>query len=353
VADYPSPGDIQAVAKQVKDTAVRVRGETELHYIPIDPHNPLTSVYRRYAGTKPAQGVTQFPYGVGPDGTYLGTDAQWSALDAEYSWIPDEFNRRIDPEPSNFDPLIAEMHSTALTLYNSSSGAETVGAVNREVEKVLAGWVGYANEVFTNNFVNRIPDVAKNQAYFAGMLEQAMVANKDIFVTTRKDLLSTGQQAVTALDSTTQCLGANVPLILTVAAAVATVAVGVASIPLTGGAVLAPAGVAAFTIIAGISSGLSQAHFPAPQKLDLGADSVDGVLSKMIDAIVNIDRHIDTNERTIVGGLQTNYTALTDSSGGGGDQTSSRDAFLAPRPNPFLSEVSSGQYTKDGNFEPL
>jgi hypothetical protein len=341
----PTPGEIESAARKVQETAVRVRGELELRYIPERPDHHARGIAGRSASDYPMH-----PYGVDENGNYLGTAEQWAALRAQYDWVPGVFVDRIGPEPTGFDPLIDAMRSTALALYNGESHEEPVGNPIRQAQSHLGNWSGYAAETFNANFINRIPEVSKHQAFLAGTLQHAMIANKDIFANARRDLKGTAEAAITALEATTKCRGGKAPVYLSVAAAVATMLAGVASAPLTGGATLAPAGVAAFTIIAGATSGLSvAASFDQPVRQDLGADTVDLVLSKTVDAVIAISTEVDKQEKKIVAALHTNLDLLTDTSGGGVGKRSPRDEFLAPRP--ALIEESRSR-TVIGDFTP-
>ncbi len=327
--EIPSPGEIDKIAQEVQKIAVRIRGELELRYIPKDPSHPARGIVGRSAVDYPGN-----DYGIDANGNYLGTTEQWTALRSQYNWIPEIFARHIGPEPTGFDAAISAMQQAAMALYNGQSHEEPVGSPIRQAQTHLGNWSGYTAEAFNANFINRIPEVAKHQAFLASSLEHAMIANKDIFIQARQDLKRTGETALIALEATTKSGGGKAVLVLGVVAAVATVAAGVASIPLTGGASLGPASVAAWTIIAGVSSGLGAAasQFEEPKKTDLGADTIDLVLSKMIEVIIDISKEVDVQEKKIVRGLNNNFDILTDTSGGGAGKRSPRDEFLAPRP---------------------
>ncbi|MEQ4303250.1 hypothetical protein ABNF97_17990 [Plantactinospora sp. B6F1] len=202
------------------------------------------------------------------------------------------------------------MEQAALALYDDGSDVGPVDGPIRNAERHLGNWSGYTAEAFNTNYINRIPEVTRHQAFLARTLQHAMIANRDIFVEFRKDLKSTAETAITALEATTRSGGGKGAVVaFGVVAAVATVAAGAVTL---GGATIA---IASWTIIAGTSSGLSVAAggFEEPRKTDLAADTVDQILSKMVDAVIEDLRQVDQQEKKIVTGLQNNIAALNGS----------------------------------------
>jgi hypothetical protein len=327
---YPSPGEITSAANQVVDAAVKMRGEQELRYVP-QGDNPWRNIAGRSEREFPEPQAG--PYGgfaVGPDGRYLGTDADWAQLRDQYTGIPDLFAHRIDPDPKLFQPLIDGMEQTALSIHDDPKRLETspVSQYIDDASGKLTKWSGEAAETFRSNFVERLKIAADNQAIIAGVMMNAIIAERDIFVMVRRDLLDLAKNTVHAIEASHDKDPGGIKTVLNVAAAVTGLAAGIASIPTTGGLLL-PAGLqAGLWIISGFSATASQA-VPSGgdnkklsvqvngKTITLGAGSVDGVLSHMIDAISAIDNLIASHERDVVKSLSSCQSALANAGQGG------------------------------------
>lgn len=315
--DYvPTPEEIRELGNAVLETALWYRGMVELRYAPEGTQDELVPQYHNYEG---------------------GTSADWAALRAGYSWIPDYFMRYIGPEPAGFDGPIDVMETAEKQLYDK--GMSPVDSYVELVRNHLTNWTGDAANVFRVNYLVRIPEVTRNQADVANMLKHAMIANKDIFIQARQDLVRVAHKTIDALESMTRCGGASgVVALLAVVAAVATTVAAVG----TAGA-LTPAAADTWTFVAGLSSSATaiipaletEPEFASPIEHDLAADTVNGVLNAMVDAIKRIAQEVDHQERRIVAALQSNLRDMT--SGAietlpNGQRRPRRDNFLAPRP---------------------
>ena len=161
-------------------------------------------------------------------------------------------------------------------------------------------------------------------AYLAGSLAHAALGNQDMFLACRKDLLETAKAAVIAVEQAPFCDPETVKLAITVVGAVATFASGAVAIPLTGGAIAGPAAVAAFDMIAGISSGIAAADLGKRVETRLDDDTVDGVLYKMVEALTAITAAVEQKEAEMINALEKILGVITDGE--------SSKLFLPPRP---------------------
>jgi hypothetical protein len=255
-----------------------------------------------------------------------GTADDWAKLDGEYSWIPDAFVRRIGPDPRPIGALADPLRSVASKLYFQSTaqpGQAPAGATEpirdfvEKAETALTDWTGHAAVQFKTNYVAPLPGTAQAQAYYAIALAMAVDGNRDMFLAVRKDLHELATKGTAAVYQVPNC---KVPYIsdetkakLAIVGAVATIGAGVASIPVGGGAVLLPAGVAAFTIIAGTSSTLAAPGVGGTKDTPLDADTVDGVLAKVVDGIIDVGNTVTAKEDAMIKALQETYSVVSGS----------------------------------------
>jgi hypothetical protein len=319
---YPSVGDIIGAADKVVDAAVKMRGE-ELRYIPQGK-----SIWDITDGRLPVD-LPGMSGGIakGPDGEFLGTDADWAALRDQYMWIVDLFAELCDPDPTQFQPLIDGMEQTALSIHDDPKQL-AVSPVSQYVEDArgkIDQWEGEAAETFRVNFINKLELAAQNQAFVAGVMMHAMIAERDIFVKVRQDLLDLAKQTVNAIEAADNTDPGGIKTIFGVAAAITSFAAGVAAIPISGG-LLMPAGIGAgLQIISGFSSAMGLPASSDNKGSPLSAGSVDGVLSKMTGALGQIQFYIAKNEGDVAASLNGWYNELT----GPGRATH----FLPPEPS--------------------
>ncbi len=340
---FVSDEQIRSAAEKLQKAVVKVKGEKELRYVPTDPKN----AYYGYGG-RSSEKYPGLPFTIGPDKNYLGTAEDRAELSAQYSWIPDAFIQHVGADPRQIEPLSGPLRSVAEELYFEPharpgrvppAATQPVQNILDKAEKSLEHWTGHAADVFFNEFYKQIPEAARAQSYLAACLALAVEGNRDMFLSCRKDLLTTAEKALVAVEQAGECDPATVKTVLTVAGAVATIAAGVASIPLTGGATAAPAGVAAFTIIAGVSSGLAAADLGKKEETSLDADTVDGVLSKTVDTIIKIGNTVTEKEDAMIKALRETIDVVTGSSA---------NRYMPPRP-PVMN-YSDGQIKTDTAF---
>jgi hypothetical protein len=313
-------------AQQLRNAAVKLKGEMELRYVPRD-----TGTYRGVAG-KRVDADPGEPFAIGEDGKYLGTEADWAALDSQYSWIIDFYDHHIGPEPSDMDGLVETLRSVSSRLYFAPTARpgdtpmeeiEPVRSWTESARDNLTDWMGHAAEAFQVNFLKKLPQAAQAQAYLAAALAHAVQGNRDMFLALRADLLDNATKAITAVEQSHHCDPKTVKTVITVVGAVATVAAGAAAIPVTGGAV-APGAAAGLDIIAGISSGIAAADLGEKKETRLDAHTVDGVLSNVVDAVIGLAAEVTIKEEQMVKALERTYDVIT------GAHTS--ELYLVPKP---------------------
>jgi hypothetical protein len=338
---YASPDEIMDAARKIIEAATKVRGEVELRYVPLD-YPRRSSVAGRLWSEYDDPMVYCGDYGafaVGPDKRYLGTDADYAKLRHEFGYILDVFSNRLDPDPATFQPLIDGMEQTAFKIqddqYHISSSP--VGQYIADAQSVLATWRGPAANAFNANFVNKLGLAAQNQAFIAGVMMHAMIAERDTYVYTRNDLLTTANQAVHAIELSHQKSTGGLKTFLTVAAAVTALVAGVASIPVTGGLLLPAEIQAALWIISGASATMALPLKDKDPGTPLSSGSVYGVLDNMLNAFINLDKYIASHESDVIKSLNSCYDVLIGPM---------RDTHILP-PEPSLVGDSDAQIRTD------
>ncbi len=325
---YPSVDKIEKEAKKAFDAAVKTRGEYELHYIPLDiPED------RRFAGrsnrvhqdlNNPRTGMN---YAVDSNGNYRGTEADWAALRSEYAWIRDPFERRVDSDPAEFQPIIDSLERAALALHDDGKhlSSSPIAQYVSDASGALSSWTSGGAQAFKRNYLNRIKSAAKNQAFIVGALYNAIVAERDVFVKVRQDLFNLAKNTTTAIEASTNDKDSgDVAEALGVVAAATGLITTIAGLPVAG-LVLMPEEGMLLKVITGFTTVGSK--IPAPKKdhapTSLGAYTVDGVLSNMTDVFGRIDKWIDTHETNVAESLDSCRDTMTGKS---------RNQILLPPP---------------------
>ena len=317
---FVSDDEIKKAADDLWKAAVYVKGRQELRYA---PYGRPKEVYNGYGG-KDSEMYRDAPFRIGPDKKYLGTADDWAQLNSQYSWIPDAFAQRIGPDPRQIEALKDPLLSVSGKLFFPTTAKQgdippasigPIGQLMKKADSSVTGWTGDAAAKFKHNFLDPLPEAAQAQSYLAVALAQAIVGNRDMFLGLRHDLLVIAQQGAIAVGRAGECqlphISDETKAKLALAGAVATVAAGVASIPVGGGAVFLPYGVALFTVIAGTSSGLSVTGLGKKEEVKLDADTVDGVLGKIVDALIGTDKTLTAKEDDMISALQKMIGMIT------------------------------------------
>lgn len=350
--DYPSNYEIRSAAEALRDAAIKVRGQVELHYIPKDAPDHV------FAGKTPEEvqqatgslphGHDSFghsgPYTLDESGRYQGTTEQWASIETAYDWIVESFEKFSEPLPFQFEEPAQQSTNAAKQLFDAETGIDEGQAPRDTAGAAIDTWQGTGAEAFKANAWYRIPNIAKRQAAMAGFMAHSLLAARDTYAEGRvsaKNIADKGKVAIEALIGEEGASSAAADL--TVLAGVITVAAGVLTLPLTGGGSSLAVGAGIATISAGVATmAAGGASYPAPpeaKKPELGGATVTDVLMNVIDAQSEIRTDIETNEEKIKGDLETQLATLNSgepaenhSTGYGNTTFTKKDNLTIPKP---------------------
>ncbi|GLZ78557.1 hypothetical protein Afil01_33640 [Actinorhabdospora filicis] len=359
----PTQAEIKALAEKVKAAAIRVKGEKELLMIPLGSPD---SAWAGQSSKDQTTGMTSGHqpkgkygvYGVGKDDRYLGTKADWAALESAYWWIPGEFERYLRPEPRDFDAFVATAQKLTEGFVNVEKAPDPAGGLPPNTPAPLAKGTGAVDQPirltmgYTNDwsghfadgfqaYLGEIPNISRRQALIADTLYQAIVAARDIYGAGRETLGDIARKTEIAIESIEAgktgggCSDDALNIAFGLIAGAATIAAGVATVG-SGGLLGGPSAVAAWTIIAGVSNAAwagGAKLIADPHEIDLLASDVDGVLAKMTEALNKRKQTILDMEQAAAGKLSENsnvvrQNTLTAKDGSG----TQRNAFFPARP---------------------
>lgn len=329
--DYPSDEDLDKLAKRVYKSAISARNRTELMYIPEgheashragqESDGMLSVTYTQKNGAETSHTVR-----IDEEGRWMGTPAQWKKLRDDLSWTLDWFSPFAGNDPVKLVRPIEEMSSASAAIWNASKGKAENIPNYRTATGPIETWKSVAGHAFRNAFWSPAPEIMQNQAFFAGLLANALTANQEALVEHRRTLKSIAtqtQQALDALGNESGGFNAN----LSVVAAVATIVAGVLALPASGGASISAAGAGAATIMAGASA-MPSGDKSAPKKNSMSADTVDGVLDNMIEAVHEANKDLDDEELRIMLTLHQYHERLQSP----GDGKGLSKKHMLPRP---------------------
>jgi hypothetical protein len=246
----------------------------------------------------------------------------WEQFREKCAWIPGKFKEALAPfpMPDASEKLAQSMLEVANMLDHRKASHNLIEDNIEKTRTHLVNWSGYTADTFTNEFIVIIPTTAKNQAFVAGILQEAMIADKDIIERGRRDILGIANRAVVALEAITKSGGGTITLALGIVGAIFTVAGGVAGLPFFGA--LGPVAGAGFNAVVGASSGAALGASTAPEQNDLSADTEDGVLTKMSEALARIEKVAAEQRQKVEKMLLDTYMLFSND----------KALFVAPRP---------------------
>lgn len=352
IEDDPSNYDIRTAAEEVYETAWKLRGEQELMYIPENSEfkwavgKTRGEIEEAYNSGGPGdQNLTRLEviggFYPGEDGRYGGTPEQWQSIRDAYDWIVPSFEKFSEPlailllEPAN------QMASVSEALYNSKTGEDSEAAPRTTAGSAINTWTGSGSVAFKLNVWNRLPEITKRQSFFAMSMGESLAAAYQAYVEQRKSALDVAKKAKLALEATVVEATDNSAADLTILAGVATVVAGTFTLPFSGGLSGAAVGAGISTIIAGVATTAAGEASRQPlaerKKLELGADTVTGVLLNMIDRCSDIRTDLDEAETRIAGAFDEYMEVIQDTSkpSGSNDEAtfSKRDNLMFPAPS--------------------
>ena len=347
---YPKTDQIRGGVKKVIDAAVKARGELELRYVPLDEDRDIAGKDSRIHQDRcnPKSGIH---YAFDQNYKYRGTDADWAALRSAYAWIADPFEHRMNPDPVEFQPMIDDMASTALAVWDDPGqmASSPVSQYVEDAKPYLASWHSNAARTFNTNFTNKLELAAPNQAYIAGQMHHAMIAERDIYVKVRRDLLSLTTNIVHAIEALSAKDAGTFKQTVTTIGAVTGLLTGVITtgIPVVGTVVVAEELVATLACISGFSAMVDK--LPEPEKdkhpSPLNAHTVDGVLQNMLDVFHRIDSTVERHEQSVA----KSFNSCADLCRSALTTRSAESMNLLP-PKPSLDSYSPAQIRE--NFTP-
>ncbi|MGH3662666.1 MAG: hypothetical protein ACRDT8_15060 [Micromonosporaceae bacterium] len=300
------PEELMTLAREIKELAVKKRAEE------INEDRGLENAKR--------SGQAGPPPGAARPGIQAGDD-EYKALQDLYDWIPEAFEKFTRPNPAEFQPMIDHFSPVMSTFGPDSGGGSspkgrraTGDTVMGRIEAVryVSSWSGRAADTF-KDFTSPFPLVVGNQREIARTLQEAMKANKAIFVASRGDVEKIANKTKTALKALDDSGGDAAGIVFSVAGAVAAVLGAVA----TGGTLpIVLAGVAGAAGVASTVSGAAEAP--------IAAHTVNDVLANLLQALTEVSGQIYDSERVIARWLDVNFEGVA----AGGN----KDKVVAPRP---------------------
>jgi hypothetical protein len=283
-------------------------------------------------------------------GIYYGAmidvgDERWWEIWKDFAWVNDMFQPLSEiPNPKGSEALatsVAEVCGTGelklgedgnpTGVHDATGGTLEDRALNGDanMRDATQDWQGTAANQFRNDFLKDIPTIVANQTALAKTLRSVALANAGLLLAARKDAQELAIKAKAAFDSFEPGgVDEGVTTGFAVIAALATIAAGIAAAIPSGGTSLA----AGLTIVAGVSSAASLAEEKA-DPIGLGADTVQGIIGNVSDAVNKILLTLEDGEDKLVGEVLTPSYLVT---------LEHPDLFVASRPT--LIGAPSGDF---------
>lgn len=293
--------EIQEAAEAVRAAAAKVQAKIDYEAAFDENRKPRDNVFQTNTNHIP---VSELQYLSDPT-AYIEQDLYANY----YNWVPDSFHPFQDlPEPETSQHMAAKFETICgpMDAGNNISGGNLGDAALGHVEDIkdnLISWNGHAAENFRDNFVNDLSTLIDEHAGIGRFLGATVKANEGLLRSARLDVKTIASNAVTAIEASADSGSDDVILALTVIAAAATIAAGIATIPVFGTGI--PVMAAGCTILAGVAAAATPmvAENASDTSIPLDADTVDGVLENMVNALDNVDSKITTAENEMNGRL--------------------------------------------------
>lgn len=267
-------------------------------------------------------------------------DSHWNKIHDSYSWIPTAFAQlRQIPNPVQsqimggyFTDVVGtngNLKSLEVPAAGTLSGADSNLS---DVQTYVSHWSGASADSF-RGFFAPMPTIIKNQTSATRVLQRSLELNHDLMMCGRADAEKIPDAAIAALEAIANGSSAEDGAVaLAVLAAVATIAAGIATIPIGGSGSAVAAG--AYTALAGVASGgsvylQSQPKSGSGAEVKIQGDTVDQVLSGMSDAIQKVQSAITDGEDTLSTILDSVTKAVNETE---------RTKYIAPRPQTFIND---------------
>ncbi|MGH8880880.1 MAG: hypothetical protein ACRD0P_26590, partial [Stackebrandtia sp.] len=188
-----------------------------------------------------------------------------------------------------FDDLIERIKPVATEFGLTGTDLKDKGRGEFETaQNLVEPWDGAMAEAFTKNFLNPIPSIMLNHGRLATVLHAEAVKTKEVYKVRRKNAKDIADKSVEAIEAITDSNGG-------------VFAVMFAAIIAAGTFMTLGAGGVAFTGAALISGATLAGPFAPGDKeeVPLGADSIEGVLDNMSNALDDIDKSCGEEQNTL------------------------------------------------------
>jgi hypothetical protein len=228
-----------------------------------------------------------------------------SEIQSEFADIPEIFRPFAEmPDPRLYDPMIEQMRLAVGKLAfgdlgkdpiaNESYPANPVLTMMSGAERYLQGWTGRAAMRFTSDFIDPFPAVIANQFIVAAILKSALEAQREVWVSARRDIDAIAHGTIAALDRMDDCDKNEWTVTFTVVSSIA----AVAAIPLSGGTSLMVTGVGAGAQV------LAAIPMDDPPEIAFSGETAHAVVAEMREAVGHLTMKINEQEVRIADALR-------------------------------------------------
>ena len=219
---------------------------------------------------------------------------------ADYEWIEQLFEdlaRTPDPRHSTaLADTMADLVGEAPTADGKGSSPRVGGMPDNgfgqgdlslagSVQNLVDDWQGHAATEFHDSFLANLDPCRRNQIVIGKILRDMARTNAELLETVRADTIRIQTQTLNALDAVLDGSG-DLSAKLGILSAAACLAGGFCALPLfTAASGAAAAASGGFTMLSGVLSGAGSLTGDDSEPVPLAADTVDGVLANMTEAV--------------------------------------------------------------------
>lgn len=254
------------------------------------------------------------------------------SIDSMFGEIETAFMRFAEPDPADFDDLIAEIQEVEDRL--ATGEAETSAA--SALSALSSDWDGAFSTNLSTAFFGPMEVIPQNLRVVAQTVRETLEANQAVFKTAQNNLYVLGQKTVEALETVTDKDPDDTKFGLAILAAVTAIGAAALAIPTGGTSVALYVGAVSLTTVsasATVASGLIPPEEPKP----LGGETVDEVIANMYDGIQQAYSDINTAEDDIIKVLSDNYDEITEYTQ---QATKEKQASLLSPMRPSIADAS-------------
>lgn len=231
---------------------------------------------------------------LGPGLSQELTEKELAAIEEGVDWILERYESYLTPAPDDFDLLIEKVNIVAGAFGKSKDEfAETDLGMITIAQDYVGEWEGALADNFNENFLSKMPGIMENQGLVAKLLHDQAVKTKSVYVTRRENVLEIAEETVTAIEAINDSKGTELGILLAAIIAAGTfMTLGTGTFALVGAAAIA-------------GSTLGGPFAPGEkEKVPLGADTVEGVINNMRDALDKLDKNVGDEENTLIEAME-------------------------------------------------